>query len=157
MCFGCVENFLEDSETTPLFNENETFYKHFDVKKDLCFCNFSLCFSRFHQYLAIVASYDYHSFFRVSSYAWETCPIHIKWILNVIKHFYGSELSLKSTFPSKTLIFQQKLRAKKSQKMIFSLKRKVVSECSKIFLHIQNTFSGYLKCCMRLVLNGNET
>ena len=71
MCFGCVENFLENSDTTFLFNEHETFYKHFDVKKDLCFCNFLLVFSRFHQYLAIVASYDYHFFFRVSSYAWE--------------------------------------------------------------------------------------
>ena len=27
----------------------------------------------------------------------------------------------------------------------------------KNFLHIQNTFCGYLKCCMRLDLNGNET
>jgi len=67
MCFGCVENFLEDSETTFLFIENETFYKHFEVKKDLCFDNFLFVFSRFHQYLAIVASYDHHSFFRVCS------------------------------------------------------------------------------------------
>ena len=62
----CIK-FLEDSETTFLFNENETFYKHFDVKKDLCFGNFLFVFSRFHQYLAIVASYDHHSFFRVCS------------------------------------------------------------------------------------------
>ena len=65
----------------------------------------------------------------------------------------GNEKNKEKNCKNKGLFWRQNV-CKKSH---FHWKEGWFQNPLKNFLHIQNTFCGYRKCCMRLVLNGNET